>query len=362
MSRLSVKKMAKIIKKITIVFLILATFAGSFFYFSNRIHFSRGKADVRAILKIEKGEDAVAIGKKLEQEGLISNYIYFVFYVWDRGLRNQILAGEYEIAPELTIPEIAKIITQGEIIPTQVKLTFPEGWTAKEMELRIKNNLPAVATQQTLQAGELRADDFNSLANQPSFFQGKYGYDFLGSLPEGATLEGFLFPDTYFFSKDATAEEIIQKMLDNFGKKISADLRQEIEKQGKNIHEIITMASVIEGEVRSDSDRKIVSGIFWDRIKNGQALQSCATLAFVLGENKKQYSFEDTRTPSPYNTYLNKGLPPGPISNPGLAAITAAIYPTETNYNYFLSDPETGETIFSRTLDEHNANKVKYGL
>lgn len=328
---------------------ILAALAGGFFYFSNRVHFSHGKSEAREILQIEKGDNAVVIGKKLEREKLISKDVYFIVYVWSRGLNKKIIAGEYEIAPGLTIPEIARIITRGEIISTQIKITFPEGWTNKEMELRITNN-------------ELRTDDFNSLTSQPAFFQEKYGYAFLDRLPEGATLEGFLFPDTYFFSKDAMAEDIIQKMLENFENKLLPELQQEIKSQGKTVHEIITMASIIEGEVRSDSDRKIVSGIFWNRIKNGQALQSCATLAFVLGENKKQYSFADTRVESPYNTYLNRDLPPGPISNPGLAAITAAIYPTETNYNYFLSDPATGVTIFSKTLDEHNANKVKYGL
>ena len=100
----------------------------------------------------------------------------------------------------------------------------------------------------------------------------------------------------------------------------------------------------------------------WKRINENRTLQSCATLAFILGENKKQYSFEDTRIDSPYNTYLNKGLPPGPINNPGLVSIKAAIYPEATNYNYFLTDPKTGQTIFSKTIDEHNANKTKYGL
>jgi UPF0755 protein len=105
---------------------------------------------------------------------------------------------------------------------------------------------------------------------------------------------------------------------------------------------------------------KIVSGIFWDRIKNGEALGSCATLAYILGVNKPQYSLEDTRIESPYNTYKYRGLPPGPIANPGFNAINAAIYPEFTDYNYFLSDPETGKTIYSRTLDEHNANKYRY--
>jgi UPF0755 protein len=120
------------------------------------------------------------------------------------------------------------------------------------------------------------------------------------------------------------------------------------------------MASVIEKEVRSANDMKIVSGIFWNRIKNGQALESCATLAYILGVNKSQYSYEDTRINSPYNTYINRGLPAGPIANPGLKAIEAAIYPEDTAYNYFLTASETGETIFSKTYQEHLNNKNKY--
>ena len=120
------------------------------------------------------------------------------------------------------------------------------------------------------------------------------------------------------------------------------------------------MASILEKEVRSEQDMKIVSGIFWDRIKIGQALQSCATLAFVLGVNKVQYTYTDTQIISPYNTYKHKGLPPGPISNPGLKALNAAVEPIKTEYNYFLSRPDTGETVFAKTLDQHNANKAKY--
>jgi UPF0755 protein len=122
------------------------------------------------------------------------------------------------------------------------------------------------------------------------------------------------------------------------------------------------MASIIEREANKDEDRKIISGIFWNRIKIGQALQSCATVSYVLGENKKQFSYEETRVNSPYNTYINPGLPPGPINNPGLLAIKASIYPQESSYHYFLNNPQNGETIFSKTLEEHNLNKAKVGL
>ncbi|KKQ14969.1 MAG: hypothetical protein US25_C0015G0002 [Candidatus Moranbacteria bacterium GW2011_GWE1_36_7] len=139
-------------------------------------------------------------------------------------------------------------------------------------------------------------------------------------------------------------------------------LLDEISKQKKTLYDVITMASIIEGEVQTDEDRKIVSGLFWNRLKIGQAFGSDATLEYVLGGNKRQHSLAETKTDSPYNTYLYKGLPPGPVSNPGISAIRAAIYPIETEYNYFLSDPKTGKTIFSKTFEEHVVNKGKYGL
>lgn len=136
----------------------------------------------------------------------------------------------------------------------------------------------------------------------------------------------------------------------------------EIAAQKKALHEIIIMASITEGEVQTDDDRKIVAGLFWNRLSIGMALGSDATLEYALGTNDKQHTIAQTKINSPYNTYLYKGLPPGPVSNPGISAINAAIYPTDSPYNYFLSDPKTGQTIFSKTFDEHVANKTKYEL
>jgi len=119
------------------------------------------------------------------------------------------------------------------------------------------------------------------------------------------------------------------------------------------------MASIIEKEVKSEEDRAIVSGIFWKRIENKYPLESCATIAYVLGVDKKQYSYDDTRTASPYNTYIHTGLPPAPINNPGISAIKAALNPEYTDYNFFLSAPD-GTTIFSKTFEEHQNNKARY--
>lgn len=321
---------------------------GVLFYFCMR-------QDDKLVVKefsIEKGESTWEISGNLKKERLIKQRISFVLAVYRKNLQNKIKAGEYSLNSELSNQDIIEIITKGDIIEENksVKITFPEGWSTKLIAARLDKN-------------GFSGDKFLSLTDDPSYFLENYEFNFLSSIPSGKNLEGFLFPDTYFFNSDMEDEEtVIKKMLENFDEKLSKDLRKEIETQGKTIYQIVTMASILEEEVRTQEDRKIVSGIFWNRLKSGQAFQSCATLAFVLGENKKQYSYKDTRVESLYNTYLYPGLPPGPISNPGLEAIEAAIYPTDTNYNYFLNNPETGETVFSSTLEEHNANKVKNGL
>ena len=148
-------------------------------------------------------------------------------------------------------------------------------------------------------------------------------------------------------------------MRDNFDKKVDDSLRAEIERQGKTLGEIVTMASILEKEVPTYYEKRIVSGVFWKRLGINYPLQSCATIAYALGKRKWRYSIEDTKTNSPYNTYQNTGLPPGPINNPGLWSTKAAVWPINTDYFYFLSTKD-GRTIFSRTGEEHNANKARY--
>ena len=183
---------------------------------------------------------------------------------------------------------------------------------------------------------------------------------FLDSVPKGVDLEGYLFPDTYRVFNDVSDEEIVKKLLNNFDKKLSPELRQKIARQGKTIHEIITMASIIEKEVSSEADRPIVAGILYKRIKNGMRLEVDSSINYITGKNDPGANYADLEIDSPYNTYKNYGLPPGPICNPGLAAIKAAVYPEESAYLFYLNRQDTGETIFSKTFDEHIKNKNKY--
>jgi UPF0755 protein len=279
-----------------------------------------------AAFTIPAGQGTGAIADRLAAAGYINSGLAFKIYFYLHKT-STIQAGEYIFESKTKMNDLIDRLSQGETASRELNILVREGLTVKEINEQIKK------------MGYLSDDSF---------------------IQEAKMQEGYLFPDTYRVYKDFTAKDLVAKMRANFERKLTPDLREAIEKSGHSLEEIVTMASLLEKEVRTEEDMKIVSGIFWDRITVGQALQSCASLAYILGVNKVQYSYADTQIDSPYNTYQHPGLPPGPISNPGLKSIKAAIYPTKTNYNYFLSRPDTGETIFSATLDEHNAAKAKY--
>jgi len=291
------------------------------------------------IFAIDRGQGLFQISENLEAADLIKDRHFFNLYVLSKRNQGKLQAGEYLLSPSMAIPEIAQRIIAGDTL--QIKITVPEGFTLKQIEERLSEKLARKISLSFL-VGEFKND-----------------FDFLEDVPSEAALEGFLFPDTYFFKINENEKEIVQKFLANFNKKLTPELREEIKSQKKSVFEIIIAASIIEEEVQTLEDKKLVSGILWKRLEAGKPLESCATIAYILGIDKWRYSFEDTRTESPYNTYLNPGLPPGPISNPGLESVLAALYPENSQYWYFLSTPE-GETIFSRTLEEHNLAKARY--
>jgi UPF0755 protein len=199
------------------------------------------------------------------------------------------------------------------------------------------------------------------LVNDPGDFKKKY--PFLDS-SKVATLEGYLFPDTYFFKKDATLAQVVTKMLDNFNDHMTDQMMADMKAQNLPLTNAVIMASIVEKEVITPEDMKTVSGIFWNRINQDMLLQSDAPLSYILDDKVDQHSIDQIKTDSPYNTYVNKGLPPGPISNPGMNAIEAAIYPEESNYLFFFTVGKGADkkTIFSKTFEEHVANRQKYGI
>jgi UPF0755 protein len=185
-------------------------------------------------------------------------------------------------------------------------------------------------------------------------------YSFFADKPSTADLRGYLFPDTYRFFKDSSVSTVLQKFFDNFDARVSDTLRQAAKNSGHTLFEELIMASILEKELKSDTDRAKGADVFWKRIEIGMALQSNATILYAAGLTEDNLSIADTKFDSPYNTYLHKGLPPGPINNPSIKSLRAAIYPEKNPYYYFLSAPDTGTTYFAKTLDEHNEYKAKY--
>ena len=306
--------------------------------------------DKEYLVTIAKGENIDIISQKLVDAKIIKSAFYFKLYSRLHGLSAQIKAGSYSLSSALSPAKIIGILTQGDVVNREREIKIIPGWNLQDIEnYLIKNNI--ISIEDFKKISSLKVGEWNLGFDKPAF---------LNDAPAGAGLEGYLFPDTYRIFADAKAEDIVHKLLVNFNDKLTEQMRVDIASQGKSIYDVITMASIIEKEVNNLEDMEIVSGIFWKRVDNNYPLESCATLAYILGENKKQYSLEDTQIDSSYNTYRNKGLPPGPICNPGLAAIKAAVYPKASPYHYFLSRFDTGETVFSKTYEEHLQNKAKY--
>ncbi len=303
--------------------------------------------------RVEKGEGASQITVNLKREGIIANELAFKYYLWKAKKANLLKAGKYELSPAMDPAEIVKILVAGDVKKDEeslgVKVIVPEGYRTWEIEAAlIAAGLP-VQKSELLEAAQISADLAYEL----------FGYRFLKELPSRATIDGFLFPDTYFFDKQSTLNDIAGKMLRNFDEKVTDAMRVKYKARGKNLYEIVIMASLLEKEVQTLEDMKVVSGILWKRMEVGMPLQVDATLAYIANKKTGEITNEDKKIDSAYNTYLYRGLPPTPIANPGLNAFMAAIEPVNSEYLFYLSAPN-GETIFSRTNEEHNDNRAKY--
>ncbi len=333
-------------KSLIIFFLAILLAVSSVFYFRNQVYYSQGANQNQKMFEIKKGEGNAEIASRLQSEGFISGKYYFYYYVRTHKLINKIMPGEYQLSGHLTIPEIATTITNAQ--EQFVKVTFPEGFTAEQMSAR-------------LSSGGLPGEEFLKIVKNPGDLKKRYSY----LTPMGVkTLEGYLFPDTYFFKKDASAADIIGRLLDTFDQKFDATMRTNAANQKRSISDIVIMASILQKEVMTITDMKIAADVFWKRVDAGAKLQSDATLSYILNDKIDQHSANDLATDSLYNSYLYPGLPPGPINSPGLEALIAAISPTASDYNYFLTATVNGEkkVFFSATYEEHLAAKQKYGL
>jgi len=307
---------------------------------------------------IASGENVKSISEQLEDDKIISSAFAFQIYTWTKNAGTKIQAGEYEISLGENIPYVLNLLTEGKVRDDSVQITIPEGFNVQQINERIMNyelSQPEAGPPRA----EIKSENLLSIINNPnSSLRSKYWFLKKDKDNNPKSLEGYLFPDTYKFSKDASAEDVIGKMLDNFKRKIEP-LKSQISASDMTLHEIITLASIVEKEVASQEDMKIVAGLFLHRLRIGMLLQSDATINFVTQKGNPSPLYSDLEVDSPYNTYKHAGLTPGPICNPGFNAIEAVLNPTDTDYLYFLT-PVDRPTVFSRTFAEHEASKRRW--
>ena len=301
---------------------------------------------IASLLYRARGED---------EPGLIVSTASFKVYVDFTGRANSLRAGTYVLSRNMTIPEIVNILCAGNEARRVTRFTIPEGYTAAEI------------AQALYEAGILEEqEEFLALCKDGTLLSVGYLDGIQNASDRRYALEGYLFPDTYEVYEDATPADILKKMLNRFAVVFTEEDAERARALNLTTDQVIALASMIEKEAAADEDFARVSAVFHNRLRQGMPLESCATLSYALGV--KKYTFTDTElsTVSPYNTYRNKGLPVGPICNPGRAAIQAALYPSEeymsAGFLFFcnMNPKQTNRLVFSRTYEEHRQNVVKY--
>jgi UPF0755 protein len=286
---------------------------------------------------VPPGHTTAEIADLLAEEGLVADRRAFVWYCRFNGLDGKLQAGEYVLKSEVGIPALAATLAAGRV--HVVRFTVPEGYDKKK------------TARVVAAAGVCTADEFLAACERGD--------------PEGRVpspdLEGYLFGDTYEVSADATAEDVVAVMLGRFFEVMGPEEIARVEKSGRTLAEVVTLASIVEREALLDEERPIVASVFYNRLARGMRLESCATVIYALGGDVERLTVQDLKVDSPYNTYIHAGLPPGPICSPGRASLEAALQPADTDYLFFVSNGD-GSHTFSKTFGGHldaRANKKK---
>lgn len=335
-------------KALAIVFLVLVLAIFTAFWFWHSITIPKDPQAKEQQFSIAKGENFLTIAERLKQEGIIQSRLSFIAYGFASGKYRFLQSGDYLLSPAQDIIQITGQLARG--AAAAVKITIIEGWNLKDINAYLA--LKGVAAKN----GFLEQAS-SSLPETNARYAEKF--DFLKDKPKNLSLEGYLFPDTYQLKLNETAEELINKTLDNFGKKFTAEMLASAKAKNKTIFDIVIMASLLEREVKTYPDKQLVAGILWKRMAEGWPLQVDATLAYLTNRGSRELTLDDLKIDSPYNTYFYKGLPLGPICNPGQESLKAAIEYQDSPNWFYLSAPD-GQTIFSQTLEEHLANQKKY--
>lgn len=345
---------------ITIILLLVVGIAG-YAVFNNYYNSMLEPVDETAVeeytlVEIPSGASTEIIAYILEGENLIQDERIFRLYVRRHNLGQGFMAGNYRLSPSMSLEQIVDIIQAGESYAETMWFTIPEGFTVENMAIRLEEQ------------GLVDGERFLELCRQASAETIEEFPMLAGADDPGIEyqLEGYLFPDTYEVYPDAGEEYIINMMLRRMEQVLNEiNYNDRIREMGLSLHELLTIASLIERETRVDHERETVASVIYNRMEIGQRLQIDATVQYVLEEQKEFLLYKDLEILSPYNTYLVDGLPPGPIASPGRASISAALNPEQTDYFYYNYKYDgTGEHYFSRTFEEHlqNVNRAEANI
>ncbi|MFA7681582.1 MAG: endolytic transglycosylase MltG [Candidatus Peribacteraceae bacterium] len=304
----------------------------------------------RQAVTIESGMSVQDIAVLLQEKGIIRSPLAFALYTKFHGQESSLQAGKFVLRPSASVAEIITMLQDGKA--EEMLITIPEGFTVRQIDALL-------AEKGVIQPGDIiscaQTCDFSSFEFLPEELEGIA----INEAP-GGRVEGYLFPDTYYVEVDEFVPKFfIERLLTTFRKRILTPFAEDIASSERTLHEIMTMASLIEEETRTDEERPVISGILWKRYDAGLGLGVDATVRYILEKPTAEISVNDLNTNSPYNTRKFKGLPPGPIANPSLESIRAALLPQESPYWYYLHGND-GQVHYAETNEEHNINRYQY--
>lgn len=309
-----------------------------------------GMADGESVyFTIEPEESVDSIADRLSDDGLIRSPAYFRFRVRIAGLGSDIIAGRYRIDPAMSTTQIIHLITSRDAaLAQEIQVRFVEGWRTEQY------------AEALVAAGVLPSEEDFMNATREQKWNDEFA--FLHTRPSGVALEGYLFPDTYNFRLGSTPDDVLSRLLSTFQERVQPESITETDQMGLTLHQIITIASIVEREAVLPEERPVIASVYFNRIRQGMPLQADPTVQYELGEAGNwwpELTPEDIQQNGRYNTYLNPDLPPGPICNPGLASIEAALRPAQTDYLYFVARGD-GSHAFAVTAEEHQRNVDEY--
>ncbi|WP_407314758.1 endolytic transglycosylase MltG [Desulfosporosinus sp. SB140] len=326
----------------SIIFLLLVGSLGFFMWWSwaSKPYSATGN---NVKITITSGTTTDQLADELEQNHIIRSAWLFRWLVRSQQTNFKMYAGDYELAPTMAPDEIIELLIRGAELPGSIRVTIPEGYSTEQIIALL------------VQKGLGSKDEYTKVVTEDAF-----PYSFLVGAPKGIhRLEGFLFPNTYFIDPKTSPHAVIDLFLQQFAKELTPEAQTQLVSSKLTVPQWVTLASLVEKEAVKESDRPLIASVLMNRLKINMPLQVDATIQFLLGTPKPKLYNKDLQIPSPYNTYLNRGLPPGPIANPGDASLQAALNPAKTDFLYYVAKKD-GYHAFAKTYQEHLKNVKLY--